>query len=59
MITLGTFGDVQNIAAYTKKVLADENYKNLDACELFDLLTGENHLSAMDYDSKVFDILYA
>lgn len=59
LITLGTFGDVQNIAAYTKKVLADENYKNLDACELFDLLTGENHLSAMDYDSKVFDILYA
>lgn len=59
LIAMGTFGDVQNIAAYTKKVLADETYKNLDACELFDLLTGQNHLWAMEYDQQIFDILYA
>lgn len=58
LINLGQFGNVENPTAYAKKVLSDKLYEGLDEYELFDVLTGVNHMNANSYDPEIFNILF-
>ncbi|MGL6249012.1 MAG: hypothetical protein ACRC3A_07925, partial [Culicoidibacterales bacterium] len=58
LIQLELFGEIANPIAYTQSVLADEKYRTCTSYELFELLTGHDHLEAYSYDQQIFDILY-
>lgn len=58
LIAIGMFGEVNNPAGYAKKIQQDEKYIDLDVFDLFEILTGEHHLNANDFDPLVFDIMY-
>lgn len=58
LIALGMFGEVENPASYVQKIFRDPDYVDANVFELFEMLTGEHHLHAFEFDSLVFDIMY-
>ncbi|MGL6247661.1 MAG: hypothetical protein ACRC3A_01025, partial [Culicoidibacterales bacterium] len=58
LIELEHFGEVTNPVGYAHKVLNDEKYAQIDIYELFDTLTGQQHINADSYDQQIFEILF-
>ncbi|MGL5382786.1 MAG: helix-turn-helix domain-containing protein [Culicoidibacterales bacterium] len=58
LIQMDCFGEIGNPLAYIKTLLADEKYQSCTSYELFEMLTGWDHLHAFSYDQEIFYILY-